>query len=472
MNEKKAIFMNTASQVVVRIAGLFFTLISVKLISNYFGTIGTGEFNTISTYTSFFIVFADLGLFSVTVREVVKNPSKEKQIIANVFVVRLITALIAAIAAAVIVFLTGYNSDIKLGTLIAAGFIFFNLLSSIYDVILQTRLQMQFSALAEFISKLVTLIALTLIVHYHGSFLYLAGTITLNGALILIIKWFFARRFLAFGPAYNPKVALWITNLAWPMGIVFILNNLYFKIDTLILFITKGAAEVGIYSVAYKVLEVTTFVGSYYANALKPLFSRNITDNKIYLANIVRKSATVMLLLSLPITILGAAFPKEIILFLSNSEFTPGSTTLVILTFALPLIYLDTLLGEILVASDERRLLMKIAIFILSFNFLANLLIIPHYSYLGAGVTTVISEFLLLLINLHYTRKIVHYRLDWQKITLIVVASLIMLIFALLIRHLKLHFLILMAISSIVYVLAIYAFGLVKISSLKQIVKE
>ena len=40
-------------------------------------------------------------------------------------------------------------------------------------------------------------------------------------------------------------------------GSCLIVNNIYFKIDSLMLFYYKGAVDVGIYAVAYRVLETT-----------------------------------------------------------------------------------------------------------------------------------------------------------------------------------------------------------------------
>ncbi len=472
MKEKRAIFINTASQVVVRFVTLIFALISVKLVTNYLGPSGTGEYNTITTYINFFIVIADLGLFSITVREIAKNPGQEQKILSNVFIIRLVTAILASLVAAALVFSTRYNWNIKLGTMVASFYIFFNLISSIYDMILQARLKMQFSALAEFISKLVALIALFIIIKMNGNFLWVISTITLTAVLVLIIKWFFAQRFLRFKPGYDRAVAGWIFAAAWPMGIVFILNNLFFKIDTLILFSIKGAAEVGIYSVAYRVLEVTAFVGAYFANSLKPVISRNIAKNKDYVSAILTKAFLIMVVLSLPITIISLVFAKEIIIFLSNEEFIAGSNALILLSFTLPFIYLDILLGELLVANDERRLLIRIAVFILSFNLILNLILIPRYSFMGAAVVTCLSEAVLFFINLHYTRKIVPYKLDTYRLAMILIIGLLTLILSLLLKTLAINFIILMALSCLIYASLFYVFKIVSFKSLQQMIKE
>ncbi|MFA7244327.1 MAG: flippase [Patescibacteria group bacterium] len=472
MFDKKAVFINTVSQVTVRLVTLVFTLVSIKLLTNYLGTAGVGEYNTITTYINFFIVIADLGLFSVAVREIAKNPNNEKKILSNVFLIRLVSALLACIIASALVFATKYNFNIKLGVLIATGFLLFNLLGSIYDIVLQYRLKMQYSATAEFLSKLAAIIALYVIIRMHGSFLWVVSTVALTGVLIYIFKWLFSIKFTSFVPKYDRQISNWILSLSWPLGIVFIINNLYFKLDTLLLFAIKGSVAVGIYTVAYKVLEVTAFIGSYFSSALKPAISQNIQSNKASVGNIIEKSITIMLAVAMPLTITCVVFSKEIILFLSNADFLSGSWALMILSFALPLIYFDNLLGEILLANDERKLLIKISIFILSFNLIANLIFIPLFSFIGAAVTTVVSELLLLLINAHYTQKIVGYRFNFRLIFKVLLAAFLALVVGFLSKQSHLNFLILIPVVVALYFLLLYLFNVVKPQTFREILKS
>jgi len=473
MFDKKAVFWNTASQVTVRFIALALTLVSVKLLTNYLGTVGVGEYNTITTYINFFIVLADLGLFSVTVREIAKNPDSEKKIISNVFTIRLISALAASIIAVAIAFLTNYNADLKIGILIASGFLFFNLLASVYDMVLQYRLKMQYSALAELFSKLGAIIALYVIILHHGNFLWIVGTVALSGILIFLLKWLFGSRYVPFSPKYEKELSGWIFNIAWPLGLVFIISNIFFKLDTLMLFVIKGAATVGIYSVAYKILEVTAFIGSYFANALKPAFSEKMNTDKKFVSNLIKKAFGVMLFVSLPITVICIAFSREIILFLSSPDFISGAKALVFLSLTLPLLYADVLLSEILIANDERKLLIRIAISILIFNFTANLIFIPLFSFMGAAYTTFLSEVVLFIVNYHYSRKIIDFKINWSNTFKLVFIAALSTAFAFSLKELvSVNFLVEIAITACFYLLLAMAFQVLKIENIKAVFQK
>lgn len=474
MKESKAIFINTSSQISVRIISLAFTLVSIKLLTNYLGAFGVGEYNTITTYVNFFLVIADLGLFSVTVREISKKPEEEKGILSNVFIIRLVSALVACIVAIGIVFFSKYRLDhnIIYGVIIACGFLFFNLMASIYDVVLQYRLKMQFSALAEFLSKIISIAALFLIVFLKGDFLWVTATIALSGITIFLFKWLFASKYIKFGPQYNKAIADWILRLAIPLGIVFIVNNLFFKLDTLMLFVIKGATAVGIYSVAYKILEVTIFFGSYFASALKPTLSKNILSDKNAVKSMIEKSFLVMLFIALPVSVLCIAFARDIILFLSNEQFLSGSRALVILAISLPVMYFDVLLSEILIANNESRLLLKIAFAILAFNFIFNLIFIPRYSFMGAAWGTLISEVILFVVNFRLVNKIIKLNINLFEVFKLLLVSISTFFAAKLFLSVGVPFILAAIIGIFVYLILAYMINAAEIRSVKMLLEE
>lgn len=397
---------------------LVITLITIKLLANYIGTEGVGNYNTITTYINFFIVLADLGLFSVTVREISKKPHDEQKIINNVLAIRIVSAFVAVLLSIITVTFTNYSMDIKMGVVIASGFLFFNLLGSVYDSSLQYRLKMQYSALAELISKILSIIALIFVIHYAGNFLYVMSTVAVFGLGIFIFKWLFAKKYVSFSPKFDKSIALWIFQMAWPLGIVFIINNLFFKIDTLILFALKGASVTGVYTVAYKVLEVTAFIGSYFSSALKPIISRNIKHNGDFVGKVIGRGVNIMIITSIPIVACSSVFSKEIITLISNLDFISGSSALVILSFALPIIFTVSLLSEILIANDSRNILIGVSLSILIINIALNLFFIPRYSLVGAAWTTLISEFLLLFTYFYFSNKIVPIKLKIKPLIL------------------------------------------------------
>ena len=464
MDDKRAIFVSTASQVAVRLIGLIVSLASVKLLASAYGLAGTGIYNTITTYLTFCVVLADLGIFSVAVREIAKDPARERRIVANVLSLRLVSAAMAAIMAAAVISLTGYPTELVRGTEIASIFIFFNLVASSFDIVFQYRLKMQYSAAAELMAKLVSLAVLWTAIALHAGFFWAVASIPASGLAILLGKAAFSERLLFVTPQWDTQLIRWILRLSLPLGAVYVINNLYFKIDTLVLFALKGAAAVGIYSVAYKVLEVTVFIGSYFASSLKPALTRGGAESK----RLVSRALIVMLLISLPVATVSSVFARPIILFLSNVSFVSGTHALQLLAWTLPFIYCNVLLGEALIARDASRQLLLIAGGSLACNLLLDGLLIPPYSYDGAAVATIASEIVLLAANLVCCRSFMRPTLPPSVIIRLTACTFVAASGGELLLRLPLHFLFGIFLTLALFALSAFGLQLITVEELRS----
>lgn len=455
-NEKHQIASNTLAQIVGRIFVLALALISIKLITNYLGPAGTGYYNTVTTYFNFIIVLADLGLFSVTVRELSKNPLQSKKLLSNLFAFRFLSALTVTAIALIIGFLTDYPPEIKYGLTIAALFPIFNLTGSIFDMFFQYKLEMQKVALAEVISKTLTIVLMIALIYYHLGYYSIMFTLSFAAVVNFIIKAILSRKEVKISFDFNRQIISPIIKMALPLGLVFIVNNIYFKIDTLMLFYYKGAVDVGIYTVAYRVLETTLFAGSYLSSSLKPLLSRSVINDKPRAERAISQSVTFLLFMSLILAIICFTFPKEIILFLSDKDFISGKNALIILGLAGVFIYLSGLFGEVMIALDLRKTLLKISAFILIFNVLLNIYLIPRYSFIGAAWATLICEIALMTIGYLVARKSIPIKIDLKRVAKLIVISILATVVGFILKSAGLYFIINMIFVALFYIVLSY----------------
>src|SRR3989338_9344642 len=69
---------------------------------------------------------------------------------------------------------------------------------------------------------------------------------------------------------------------AFPIAVSLVFVFLYFKLDTVLLSLMKPAGDVGIYSVAYKVLEVVIFLPAMYMGLIMPRLSKFASDRELF----------------------------------------------------------------------------------------------------------------------------------------------------------------------------------------------
>ena len=164
----------------------------------------------------------------------------------------------------------------------------------------------------------------------------------------------------------------------------------------------SSKTEVGLYSVAFNLMEGTFFIPSIVMAAIFP----GLSQTKQFL-NYFRKG---LLLLSLTGIAVGGAvflFAEIIIQMFFAQEFQGSGEVLKILALAIPIIFWGYLMTQSLVALDHNRIYLGITAFAVLLNVLLNYWLIPEYGAEGAAIATVITEPLIpmscfLIIIKHY----------------------------------------------------------------------
>ena len=174
------------------------------------------------------------------------------------------------------------------------------------------------------------------------------------------------------------------------LGFVLFLIQFYFRIDTIMLGILSSETEVGLYSVAFNLMEGTFFIPTIVMAAIFP----GLSQTKHFSAYF-RKGA---LLLTLSGIVGGLAvflLADSIILWFYAPEFQNSADILEILAIAIPLVFWGYLMTQSLVALDHNRIYLVITASGLLLNVLLNFWLIPEYGASGAAASTVITEALI-----------------------------------------------------------------------------
>jgi O-antigen/teichoic acid export membrane protein len=76
----KKIYTNTLAQIAGKVATAIISIGMIKIITGYLDIAGYGLYSKIYNYLSIFAVIADLGLYTITVRELTKHADDEKMV--------------------------------------------------------------------------------------------------------------------------------------------------------------------------------------------------------------------------------------------------------------------------------------------------------------------------------------------------------------------------------------------------------
>lgn len=397
---------NTVIQIIGRVLFLAFSLINFKVISVYLGPTLFGDYGNVFNYVALFTVLADFGLFTVAVREISKKPHRRQVILENVFTLRLVLALVSSVLAMGVAYLIAWllpNSGYP--HLIPALYIgVFNMviffMGYVVDAAFHVELKMYFISLVELIGKAVAVLGAILAIVLKAGFLWIVAAVAVGTLASFVARLIMVKPFFKLRLGFNYKLWRWLLAMAIPLGIVFALNNLYFKIDSIMLYLISGSYANGIYTAAYRVLETIVFVSVFFVAALTPYLSNYLDKKRNQARKLITVGFEIMLATGAIISIALIFYAQEVIVFLSGNAYLPAAVPLTFLAFVVTFLYINSLLGQVLVLLDRRRLLITVSSAILLLNVALNFYLIPKFTFVGAAASTLICETLLLGTNL------------------------------------------------------------------------
>lgn len=387
---------NSALKVV---STVFIALLSIRLITGYLGQAGFGEYATVLAFFAFFGALGDLGLATLTTREIAKPDANEEAILGKVVALRLVASLVLIALVPLVVFFLHYRLEVKEGIMLAVVALLFAQLSTLLNSLYQKRLKMDRVAMVEFVGKGLQLGLIYLIVRFDLGFTALVGVLLANMIFNASFVFLLSRPLVHFSLHFD--IPFWKTLLrdALPLGAMAVITFLYFKMDTILLSFLRPAAEVGIYNVAYKIMENLIFFPAMLAGLILPVLSRAYRLDRDQFQAIARKTAKVFLALVLPI-VLGMIFlAPDIIRIVSGSGFEESAHVLQILSLSLAGIFFGHFFNMLVLVGNVQKKLMWALLLVAAFNISLNLFLIQILTYKGAAIASAFTELLVVLIS-------------------------------------------------------------------------
>jgi O-antigen/teichoic acid export membrane protein len=208
----------------------------------------------------------------------------------------------------------------------------------------------------------------------------------------------------------RPEVSLrssWeMLRVSYPLMLNNLLNSLFFRVDSLMLKPMAGDVALGYYGTAYKFIDGLGIISSSFTLALFPMLSRHAHSSKEQLTRTFGYALKLLLAVSLPIAVGTTMIAHEIILTFAGPEYVPHSAiALQLLIWFLPFSFVNGVTQYLLIAINQQRFITLSFVIATAFNLATNLLLIPRYGYLGAAITTVLSEWALMVPFWYCIRK-------------------------------------------------------------------
>jgi len=405
----KKIAYNTIVSVVSRLFATVLAVVIIGFITRYLGQEGFGQYSTILAYLYIFSVLADLGLYSIAVREISKEGANESQIAGQIFSLRFWAGFFIFSLSAVIVWLLPYSFEIKAGTIIAAFGFWFLSNSQVLMAIFQKHLKTDRPSFADLLGRIIQVAAVAFIIWKGLGFFAIVLSFSLSSFVNFILVWFFARRYVTFKIKWDVFAWKKVLKESYPLAASAIFVMIYFKLDTVMLSLMKPAQDVGIYGVAYKILESLIFFPAMFVGLIMPLLSKYAFLDRLQFKKVAQKAFDILLIFAAPLAVGGIFLSGPIIKLVTGRGFEQSAGVLNILVVATAVIFFGALFSNMIVALGKQKALAKIYALGAVVNFSVNLVLIPKFSYWGAASSTLLTEILVTFLMLIVIKKTVGF---------------------------------------------------------------
>jgi PST family polysaccharide transporter len=363
-------------------------------IARYLGPEQFGLWNFAIAFVALFGTLANLGLDGIVIKELVKHPERQNELMGTAFVLKLVGAFVAFILAIVAISFMRTNETLTLWlvALAAAGFIFQSL--NVIDFYFQANVNSKYtvySANSAFI--LMTLVKVVLLISSAPliAFAYVGLVEVALTSFFLVVAYRVNHQNMREW-CYNSGTALELFKSSWPLMLSGFAIMIYMRIDQIMIGQMLGDEEVGLFSAAVKISEIWYFIPMAVASSVLPsLIGTKKQSEALYnlrLQKLFDLMVILALLLAIPLTLLS----DWAVVFLFGETYRSASLVLAIHVWGGVFVFLGVASGQWFITENLQNLAFYRTLLGAILNVSANLILIPTFGITGAAVSTLLSQ--------------------------------------------------------------------------------
>lgn len=391
------------SQIIASICGFIWTV----LIARYLGVSDYGILGFAISFTGMMSIALDLGVGTHIVRHIATDYDSAPKYLGNAIPLKALFSIATFILTLIILILMKSNELTITITLLFTIEMIIKTFANIFHGAFQAFEQSKYQGIGITLLNLILLIFILISVFYDlGIYGITFSYILANFIALIYLHFAFNKHIvkpkLEFDFAFCKK----ITILSIPFAISAFLYAIYYSIDVVMLTNMVGSYASGIYNATYKLISVLTLFYGVYSAVIFPVMSKFFENDKRLLVISYEKSLKYLMLIIIPLAVATMFYSGDIIYLIYGNEYHDAASVLSILIWTVCLLFISGAGNTLLNASHKEVAVTKIYLLAAIFNIVLNFFMIPKYSYNGAAITTVLSDVLIVIIQIYVIYKI------------------------------------------------------------------
>lgn len=391
---------NVLAQGLARVLSIGANIVLVVVVARTMGTAFFGQFSYVLAFSTIAVALADLGTTAVLARGLAQQGKERSAYLGNFLLMRVALTLAVMAGAAATVFVLPGNLLVALLIVIAGlPFLATRFFEPIYQVYGRPWLS-PWSNMAFAVAQLV-------LAFYVWSTPGLSVAQVVTGIVFANIVYTAVAVWLMLSlvkPDLRPRRDLLrdLLHVAGPVAVSSVFTTIILRADVIFLEHLRSSSEVGLYSAAYRVLDLAVFVAITVITPLIPILASQIRQDKTGAVADCRMAAQFAGLFVLPAAIVLPTVGPSILSTVLGPEFIAAAAPLNVLAWNFVFIVFALLGSSINLANGEVAHGYWNAPLACAINLSANFLLVPRFGMVGAAWAAVASQLAMLLVSQFY----------------------------------------------------------------------
>lgn len=233
-------------------------------------------------------------------------------------------------------------------------------------------------------------------------------------------------------------------------------NYIYSLSDkTMLGILTPTLNNVGLYDYGYRIVKmIISILQSIGYVILSRIANLSANNNKDGIGKYINKSIKFSLFLGFPMMFGLIAISDNLIPLYLGNEFLEVAKIIKVISPLVLLTSFNSILGvQLLLAIKKDKEYTKATVLGASVNIILNLILIPLLGIYGACITSILSEFIVMILQLKYSKEYVNLIKVFKETKVYLIVSIIMYFICIILGHINLNILIVISLQIIISVI-------------------
>lgn len=379
-------FFSAISELSIALLFLLFIVAARQL-----GDVEFGVFSFALAYVSLFGIISDCGLRYHYVKDVSRDRSLASKYFGNMLSLQIGLSLLGLSLIFLSINMLDKSPETRTVVHLLAGAEIMRSLKFFFRFVFRAAERFELESLTVLIER-IALLAVGVIVLFLGkNVVWLAGVFFVIRVLDFFISVAIIKKLVEVNLAFDFSFWPALLKAGLPYALTGVVMLIMLRVDTIMISLMRNDAEVGWYNAGYKLIEGAAFIPSILSNSLFPSVSK-LHNKKDAVLGLYERAMKYVLLIAIPLAIIGFVIADQVILFVFGQTYVQAIIVLKILIWSVLFAFSLHIGGAVLAGLGKQKISLMIASFALLINVVLNLILIPQKGYMGAAITTVISE--------------------------------------------------------------------------------